>query len=70
MEEISDKVKISRFKMNAEEIKIGCFHIFVIIFLSVNYVIVSMSHLLPIFYNYTPKFFCKVKRSFYFSMHY
>lgn len=60
MEEIGDdKVKISRFKMSAEDLKIGCFHIFVIFFLSVNYVIVSMSHLLPVFYNYTPNFFCK-----------
>ncbi|XP_033217873.1 organic cation transporter protein-like isoform X2 [Belonocnema kinseyi] len=45
--------------MSVEDLKIGCFHVFVLIALSVNYVIVAMSHLLPVFYNYSPKFSCQ-----------
>nr|XP_034187347.1 solute carrier family 22 member 8-like [Osmia lignaria] len=47
--------------MNAEEIKVGCFQVVIVLLLGVNYAIVAMSHALPIFHNYTPKFYCQVK---------
>ncbi|XP_012153880.2 organic anion transporter 3 [Megachile rotundata] len=47
--------------MNAEEVKVGCFQIVIVLLLGVNYVIVAMSHALPIFHNYTPKFYCQAK---------
>ncbi|XP_067214835.1 organic cation transporter protein-like [Linepithema humile] len=49
--------------MNAEEVKVGCFQIVLVLLLGINYVIVSMSHALPVFYNYTPKFYCQAKNS-------
>ncbi|XP_066592593.1 organic cation transporter protein-like [Prorops nasuta] len=44
--------------MNAEEVKVGCFQVILVFFLAINYIIVAMSHALPIFYNYTPNFYC------------
>ncbi|XP_025992313.1 solute carrier family 22 member 3 isoform X2 [Solenopsis invicta] len=49
--------------MNAEEAKVGCFQMVLVLLLGINYVIVAMSHALPIFYNYTPKFYCQTKNS-------
>lgn len=48
--------------MNAEEVKLGCFQMVLVVLLGINYVIVAMSHALPVFYNHTPKFYCQVKR--------
>ncbi|XP_033330693.2 organic cation transporter protein [Megalopta genalis] len=47
--------------MNAEEVKVGCFQVVIAILLAVNYVIVAMSHALPVFHNYTPKFYCQIR---------
>ncbi|XP_054004284.1 organic anion transporter 3-like [Hylaeus anthracinus] len=47
--------------MNAEEIKVGCFQVVIAVLLAINYVIVAMSHALPVFHNYTPKFYCQEK---------
>ncbi|XP_017888539.1 organic cation transporter protein-like [Ceratina calcarata] len=47
--------------MNAEEIKVGCFQVIVVLLLGINYVIVAMNHALPVFHNYTPKFYCQMK---------
>ncbi|XP_043593361.1 solute carrier family 22 member 8-like [Bombus pyrosoma] len=47
--------------MNAEEVKVGCFQIVIVLLLGINYVIVAMSHALPVFHNYTPKFYCQPK---------
>ncbi|CAK9806899.1 Organic anion transporter 3 [Anthophora quadrimaculata] len=47
--------------MNAEEVKVGCFQVVIVLLLGVNYVIVAMSHALPVFHNYTPKFYCQAK---------
>ncbi|XP_020280800.1 organic cation transporter protein-like [Pseudomyrmex gracilis] len=49
--------------MNAEEVKVGCFQMVLVVLLGINYVIVAMSHALPIFHNHTPKFYCQVKNS-------
>ncbi|XP_077256243.1 solute carrier family 22 member 3 isoform X2 [Temnothorax americanus] len=49
--------------MNAEEAKVGCFQMVLVLLLGINYVIVAMSHALPIFHNYTPKFYCQTKDS-------
>ncbi|XP_011647438.1 solute carrier family 22 member 3-like [Pogonomyrmex barbatus] len=49
--------------MNAEEAKVGCFQMVLVLLLGINYVIVAMSHALPVFHNYTPKFYCQVKDS-------
>ncbi|XP_036145608.1 solute carrier family 22 member 8 isoform X2 [Monomorium pharaonis] len=49
--------------MNAEEAKVGCFQMVLVLLLGINYVIVAMSHALPVFYNYTPKFYCQTKNS-------
>ncbi|GAB1861589.1 Solute carrier family 22 member 8 [Camponotus japonicus] len=49
--------------MNAEEIKVGCFQMMLVLLLGINYVIVAMSHALLIFHNYTPKFYCQAKDS-------
>ncbi|XP_032686039.1 solute carrier family 22 member 3-like [Odontomachus brunneus] len=49
--------------MNAEEVKVGCFQMVLVLLLGINYVIVAMSHALPVFHNYTPKFFCQTKNS-------
>jgi len=49
--------------MNAEEAKVGCFQIVLMLLLGINYVIVAMSHALPVFHNYTPKFYCQVRWS-------
>ncbi|XP_018395800.1 PREDICTED: organic cation transporter protein-like [Cyphomyrmex costatus] len=49
--------------MNAEEAKVGCFQMVLVLLLGINYVIVAMSHALPVFYNYTPKFYCQIKDS-------
>lgn len=49
--------------MNAEEVKVGCFQIVLALLLGVNYVIVAMSHALPVFHNYTPKFYCQVREA-------
>lgn len=46
--------------MSVEDIKVGCFQIILLCLLSVNYIIVSMSHALPAFHNYTPNFYCEV----------
>ncbi|CAL1683212.1 unnamed protein product [Lasius platythorax] len=45
--------------MNAEEVKVGCFQMMLVLLLGINYVIVAMSHALLIFHNYTPKFYCQ-----------
>ncbi|XP_043266638.1 solute carrier family 22 member 7-like [Venturia canescens] len=45
--------------MNVEETQVGWFQILLLFLLSINYVIVSMSHALPVFQNYTPKFYCE-----------
>ncbi|XP_076624720.1 solute carrier family 22 member 3 [Colletes latitarsis] len=45
--------------MNAEEVKVGCFQVVIVFLLAINYVIVAMSHALPVFHNYTPKFYCQ-----------
>lgn len=47
-------------EMNAEEVKVGCFQVVIVVLLGINYVIVAMSHALPVFHNYTPKFYCQV----------
>lgn len=47
-------------KMTAEGARVGCFQIVLLFLLAVNYVIVSMSHALPVFHNYTPRFYCEV----------
>ncbi|KAK9298499.1 hypothetical protein QLX08_008180 [Tetragonisca angustula] len=47
--------------MNAEEVKVGCFQTVIVLLLGINYVIVAMSHALPVFHNYTPKFYCQAK---------
>lgn len=47
-------------KMNAEEVKVGCFQVVIVLLLGINYVIVAMSHALPVFHNYTPKYYCQV----------
>ncbi|XP_076182407.1 organic anion transporter 3 [Ptiloglossa arizonensis] len=47
--------------MNAEEVKVGCFQVVIVLLLAINYVIVAMSHALPVFHNYTPKFYCQEK---------
>lgn len=47
--------------MNAEEVKVGCFQMVLVLLLGINYVIVAMSHALPVFHNYTPKFYCQVR---------
>ncbi|OAD52318.1 Solute carrier family 22 member 3 [Eufriesea mexicana] len=47
--------------MNAEEVKVGCFQVVIVLLLGVNYVIVAMSHALPVFHNYTPKFYCQAR---------
>ncbi|KYQ49143.1 Solute carrier family 22 member 3 [Trachymyrmex zeteki] len=49
--------------MNAEEAKVGCFQMVLVLLLGINYVIVAMSHALPVFHNYTPKFYCQMKDS-------
>ncbi|XP_011702190.1 PREDICTED: organic cation transporter protein-like [Wasmannia auropunctata] len=49
--------------MNAEETKVGCFQMVLVLLLGINYVIVAMSHALPVFHNYTPKFYCQMKDS-------
>ncbi|KAL0114913.1 hypothetical protein PUN28_010449 [Cardiocondyla obscurior] len=49
--------------MNAEETKVGCFQMVLVLLLGVNYVIVAMSHALPVFHNYAPKFYCQAKDS-------
>ncbi|XP_050459079.1 organic cation transporter protein-like isoform X3 [Cataglyphis hispanica] len=49
--------------MNAEEVKVGCFQMMLVLLLGINYVIVAMSHALLIFHNYTPKFYCQAKDS-------
>ncbi|XP_072752076.1 organic cation transporter protein isoform X2 [Anoplolepis gracilipes] len=49
--------------MNAEEVKVGCFQMMLVLLLGINYVIVAMSHALLIFHNYTPKFYCQTKDS-------
>ncbi|XP_014472019.1 PREDICTED: solute carrier family 22 member 6-A-like [Dinoponera quadriceps] len=49
--------------MNAEEVKVGCFQMVLVLLLGINYVIVAMSHALPAFHNYTPKFYCQTKNS-------
>ncbi|XP_071638253.1 organic cation transporter protein [Temnothorax longispinosus] len=49
--------------MNAEEAKVGCFQMVLVLLLGINYVIVAMSHALPVFHNYTPKFYCQTKDS-------
>lgn len=54
-------VERSLLTMNAEEAKVGCFQMVLVLLLGINYVIVAMSHALPIFYNYTPKFYCQVR---------
>ncbi|XP_076243258.1 organic anion transporter 3 [Calliopsis andreniformis] len=46
--------------MQAEEVKIGCFQVVIVLLLGVNYVIVAMSHALPFFHNYTPEYHCQV----------
>lgn len=48
-------------EMNAEEVKVGCFQVVIVVLLGINYVIVAMSHALPVFHNYTPKFYCQAK---------
>lgn len=53
------KKKLSE-EMNAEEVKVGCFQVVIVVLLGINYVIVAMSHALPVFHNYTPKFYCQV----------
>ncbi|XP_076670177.1 organic anion transporter 3 [Andrena cerasifolii] len=47
--------------MNAEEVKVGCFQMVIVLLLGINYVIVAMSHALPVFHNYTPKYYCQEK---------
>ncbi|XP_012253375.2 organic cation transporter protein-like [Athalia rosae] len=47
--------------MSGEEVKVGSFQVILIVFLGVNYVIVSMNHALPDFHSYTPAFYCKAK---------
>ncbi|KAG5319800.1 ORCT protein, partial [Acromyrmex heyeri] len=49
--------------MNAEEAKVGCFQMVLVLLLGINYVIVAMSHGLSVFHNYTPKFYCEMKDS-------
>ncbi|XP_011339732.1 solute carrier family 22 member 7 [Ooceraea biroi] len=49
--------------MNTSEVKVGCFQKFLVLLLGVNYVIVAMSHALPVFHNYTPKFYCQMRNS-------
>lgn len=56
--------KRSPEEMNAEEVKVGCFQVVIVLLLAVNYVIVAMSHALPVFHNYTPKFYCQVSLLF------
>lgn len=46
--------------MNAEKIKVGGYQIVTLLLLSVNFVIVAMSHALSLFYKFTPKFYCQV----------
>lgn len=53
-------VERSLLTMNAEEAKVGCFQMVLVLLLGINYVIVAMSHALPVFHNYTPKFYCQV----------
>lgn len=54
-------VERSLLTMNAEEAKVGCFQMVLALLLGINYVIVAMSHTLPVFHNYTPKFYCQVR---------
>lgn len=56
-------VERSLLTMNAEEAKVGCFQMVLVLLLGINYVIVAMSHALPVFHNYTPKFYCQVRGS-------
>ncbi|EFN83564.1 Solute carrier family 22 member 3 [Harpegnathos saltator] len=49
--------------MNAEEVKVGCFQMVLVLLLGINYVIVAMSHALPVFHNYTPNFYCQTRNS-------
>ncbi|XP_070155649.1 organic anion transporter 3 [Polyergus mexicanus] len=49
--------------MNAEDVKVGCFQMMLVLLLGINYVIVAMSHALLIFHNYTPEFYCQAKDS-------
>lgn len=47
-------------KIKAEEVKVGGYQILTLLLLSVNLIIVAMSHVLSLFYKYTPKFYCQV----------
>lgn len=58
---VKDRIGTGLFEeMNAEEVKVGCFQVVIVLLLGINYVIVAMSHALPVFHNYTPKFYCQV----------
>ncbi|XP_031781611.1 solute carrier family 22 member 13 [Nasonia vitripennis] len=46
-------------KMKAEEVKVGGYQILTLLLLSVNLIIVAMSHVIGLFYKYTPKFYCQ-----------
>ncbi|OXU19889.1 hypothetical protein TSAR_009160 [Trichomalopsis sarcophagae] len=46
-------------KMKAEEAKVGGYQILTLLLLSVNLIIVAMSHVIGLFYKYTPEFYCQ-----------
>lgn len=47
-------------KMNADDVKVGCYQVLTLVLLSVNFVTVAMSHVVSIFYRHTTKFYCQV----------
>ncbi|XP_015117233.1 organic cation transporter protein isoform X2 [Diachasma alloeum] len=46
-------------KMSTEETRVGCFQVLLLFLLAINCIIVAMSHALPAFHNYTPRFYCE-----------
>uniref|UniRef100_A0A0C9RV89 SLC22A8 protein n=1 Tax=Fopius arisanus TaxID=64838 RepID=A0A0C9RV89_9HYME len=45
--------------MSIEGTRVGCFQVLLLFLLAINCIIVAMSHALPAFHNYTPRFYCE-----------